>query len=248
MIEKDIINWDGWRVVWLCKENWDATQELLEKGQIDGVALSPYKNFKPKDLVLVLDLPNLKGVAIPVSQDFDLSVLAKVKSFEFLAIGGVDAAFDFRILDRLVYLNIGWNKNIILPKEDVGIRQLCISDYKPRRKNLYDLPVYQTLEHLAITQSALKSLDGIERFQKLSCLELNYMRSLTTIKGLGKTNVKEVLFESCKKIEDWEQLGAVNTLQKLSIVSCGAIPTLSFREQLPYLKKIRCFKTDILDE
>jgi hypothetical protein len=90
---------------------------------------------------------------------------------------------------------------------------------------------------------------GIESFSCLKSLEIFNATKLESISELKSLNnsLEVVQIEQCKKINDFEVLGNVQSLKKIIISESGTIKTLSFIKELPKLEFFSFWGTNVLD-
>jgi len=71
--------------------------------------------------------------------------------------------------------------------------------------------------------------------------------NLEDIKTLNAQNIEFLLFENCKKVENFFEVAKFKNLKDLEIINCGAIPSISFIKDIPMLKHLKFVKTNVLD-
>jgi hypothetical protein len=129
---------------------------------------------------------------------------------------------------------------------------------------------FTVLERLTIDACACRNLKGIENFQSLKRLWIQYGRVLEDITGLSAlSNLKDVTIYNCPKLQDLTELANCKTLQcveleaikkcdltvlgkleyleLLALNNCGAIPSLKFIEGLKNLIFFTFVDTNVLD-
>jgi hypothetical protein len=127
------------------------------------------------------------------------------------------------------------------------LKSLTISRYN-KTANLATLPFLPSLEHLNIIMTDINNLGGVEKFTSMKHIEIFRAPSLHTIGALGLVpNLTEIALDTCKKIQDYDSLKKVRSLQKIILLNCGQIPSLAFVDDLHQLKFISFVETDVLD-
>jgi hypothetical protein len=91
------------------------------------------------------------------------------------------------------------------------------------------------------------SLDGLERFAVLECLNLHYNTSLSRLAGGVLPCVQYMTIEKSPKLGDYESLTRFANLIILRVFQCGAIKSVGFVDQLRNLRSFRFIGTDVLD-
>lgn len=104
-------------------------------------------------------------------------------------------------------------------------------------KNLRDLRIYNyseadlsplkdliNLRRLRLTAGKIKSLDGLERLPQLETLFIGVTPKLVDVNAIIKSKtLKNVMFESYKKIQDWAFLKAKKDLRCISLDTAASI-------------------------
>lgn len=222
------------------------TIEFLNKNNITKIEID--KEFKLKTLDFLKKCKNIEEVYlnddIEVQNFSELSQLSNLNTLYL----SEQHHIDLSKIKKLEYLYLeGNNKNFNIDK-CIHLKELYIWSYKPKSKNLVEFRDLAYLEKLIIIQGNINSLDGIAGL-KLTKLELSYLRNLINIEALqGLSNtLTELEMENCKKIEGYEVLGNLKSVEWLKLVGCADIPNLSFIKQMPSLKKISFVDTNIVD-
>ena len=127
------------------------------------------------------------------------------------------------------------------------LEKLFVSNIK-NCDDLYQISKSGKLKSLTIMQCGLKSLSGIERYQQLQSLSLDYNRSLDNITDLDKvaSSLRLLSIDSCQKITDFSCLEKLTNLEHLYLKGNNSLPNLKF---LRAMKKLQTFTfyMDILD-
>lgn len=134
--------------------------------------------------------------------------------------------------------------------ESFGVYNSCYLNYEniTTAKSLF-LSCYQKsdlqstfssveLDTLSLIQCKVRSLEGIQRSQKMQCLYLYYNRSLQDISALLKIKktLRALRIENCPKIEDFSILGELENLELLELSGSNELPSLSFLNKMKNLK------------
>lgn len=131
----------------------------------------------------------------------------------------------------------------------INLKRMMIRDFKAKGENLEEFTDLEALVHLELMNSNIISLEGIQRLKKLSRLGLFRMKVLTNIEAIQQLseNLTKLQIEFVKNIQDFSPIGKVQSLQYLSLNACGAIPSIRFTEQLPYLKTLIFADSTVMD-
>ena len=128
-----------------------------------------------------------------------------------------------------------------------GLRHLYLGQGQPASKALIGFD-FSELEKLALCQSPIRSLNGIDQAACIQKLSLSYCRSLEDVAALasvGKT-LTSLEIESCGKIKDFSWLYHLPNLENLVLFGSNTLPNLGFLESMPNLKSFR-FTMNALD-
>lgn len=245
--QTQIIKWGTNRIAWVQSKNIQSAIDLVNRGEVDGLGISPHHGYDETDISFVADVPGLGGIVLPFARNYDLTVLQAIHGLRFLTIAGSDQPFDCRIYPKLYELRVEWHPTLSLPIAGSRLRSLYIRSYKPKVKNLSDLPVYEKLSELEINQGNITSLDGIEKLIALSSVSLFHLRQLHSIAAIAKTAIRLLHVEGSKTIADVERLSDCPKLQCLRLIDCGKLGSLSFIHHFKKLEELRFVNTKIQD-
>jgi len=181
----------------------------------------------------------------------DLSGIYDITKLKVLSINETTTKAEFRI-DELKNLEELYGE---LPKNTFGINKLKrlkkveLWGYKPKSRNLNEFKNMKSLNVISLTQSRIDTLEGIEGIENLRSLGLYYLRTLKDITSLQDVtaSITELFFENCKSVVDFSPIQNLKELEKLKILSCGDILSLSFVPKLNKLKSLVFSETNVLD-
>lgn len=116
------------------------------------------------------------------------------------------------------------------------LKSLGLSGYK--HQDLSDAFASSILDTLMVIQCKIKSLEGIQKTQKMQCLYLYYNRSLQDISALQevKKTLRALRIENCSKIYDFSVLGELENLELLELSGSNELPSLEFLKKMKKLK------------
>ena len=155
---------------------------------------------------------------------------------------------DYAKIHGLLDLSVQPNKKTLNIEKIDTLQSLYIACYKSKTKNLQTLFSSRNLQQLIMVMGNQKSLDGIEKSEKLQILYLYYARSLQDISALEKVKktLKVLCLDHCPKIEDYSVLEKMENLQNLMIYGNHKISDIQFIRKINSLKRFR-FSVNILD-
>jgi protein phosphatase 1 regulatory subunit 7 len=212
------------------------------------LAINPGWGYKRKDIEFLRKYPFVTdlGINCPLTGDFDFEPLRALKNLRMLM---VDAALPLRMgeFPQLEEVRCDWH-----PKFDVAgcdrLHTLMLGKYKPKSRNLNDLPLLPSLRELELVQPLLTSLEGIQRFSSLVKVELAYAPKLQRIVGLEQLSLLDHF--QCQKCPNGEWLPTVEKLKTARIIrlnDCGTLPSIKFLKEMPKLEDFRFSHTNIVD-
>ncbi|MFB9328274.1 hypothetical protein ACFFSY_20280 [Paenibacillus aurantiacus] len=196
------------------------------------------------------DCGDVKKVNIISSNIEDYSGLNSLVNLQVLFLGDPITKVDVSKFSNLEALYVDINKNVIGIENCKSLKILNMWKYKPKSKDLTLLSDLINLEQLEIFQSTITSLKGIRAFSKISKLGLYYCSKLESVNQLNWENgshLIELSIESCKNIQDADQLHNLNKLEKLTFTDNGQIPSIQFIKNLPQLKHFVFMGTTVND-
>lgn len=204
------------------------------------------------DLEFLLRTNTLKYLIIDVNNNekIDYSPLYFMSEIKLLIIRNVDCEEIFIPVDlsKIKGLEAVWinGKGYQNYEKIEALRSLSVSDYK--EDNLRELFSSKQLDSLQLLQCRIKTLDGIEKSEKLQCLYLYYNRYLYDISELKKVKktLKALRIENCPKIEDFSVLAELENLELLQLWGKNTLPSLDFIKSMKNLKTFT-FNMNVLD-
>lgn len=159
----------------------------------------------------------------------------------------INGSIEVTGLDKidLKELSINECKKIQVSAWGDSIEHLVIRHSKPF--SIEDIIGLKNLRELILTQVPISSLQGIENFEELDTLELNYSPRLVDISQITKCKkLRKLEIEKCSRIQDFTCLGKIKTLQGL-MLDVKEIPSLKFLDGIDDLKFFSFGSTSILD-
>lgn len=193
--------------------------------------------------------PNIQEINInsPFVQDF--SPLYHMKNLKTLYLEEPKEQIDLSSLNTLEELALSWNKKVKGLGECKNLKILRLWKYKPKNGNLEEISKLNKLEELILTQTQIMSLKGCGKLDNLEKLELNYINKLEIIDEIENNSnmLKNLKFDSCKKIRNHEYVKCLKELELLAFDNCGDILSIGFIKELPKLKSFIFVNTNIMD-
>lgn len=222
--------------------------EFAIENNIGIISLYP-EVYTAKDLEPMLPISTfIKGLLLDDKINYDNLNLFCNLTFLSVPDNGKDKV-DLSVFPKLEMLACKFSQRLQGLEFCSKLKSLTLSNYKAKGKDLMALPALESLEHLSLIKSDITILQGIERYSNLKKLELFGASKLEVIAPLQElsNSLEEVQIEQCKKINDYESLGNVKSLKKIILSESGEVKSLAFVKELPQLKFISFWGTNVLD-
>jgi hypothetical protein len=128
-----------------------------------------------------------------------------------------------------------------LPSEKSALEGLSLTRFRPKSKDLTELPAWRKLERLSIFGGGgLHSLNGIGQFRRLETLALDRIRNLESVKPLADARaLKSLHFDCCPRLVSLEGIEKCSSLEELVISKCRSMKSVLPAAHLPRLESIR---------
>ncbi|MFY7815583.1 MAG: hypothetical protein ACOVRK_10415 [Chryseobacterium taeanense] len=204
----------------------DARETMLE---YDIPFLELNIDFHLKNLDFLIDFSFVKGMDI-ISADMklDFNGLENLQGLEmFLLKENIPKfSYDFNIFPKLKSCAIFWNRNM---RFNSKIEFLSVDKFN--QNDLSDISYLINLKDLGISNSNIKSLNGLENFMKLETLSLWYLKNLDSLSPLEKLNntFKDISVVNCKNIRNYEALYELVNMESFHIAdNSNSLKSLDF--------------------
>ena len=209
--------------------------------------------YKGHDLEFLRKCLTVEEVSLDSDYLKDVSGLLYLKHLRVLSLSELfvvdgDMEFDLSPFTELESLSLYWSKKVKGIHKLINLKKLSVWKYAPKLANLEELGYLQNLEKLTITQSKVRSLKGVQKLDKIRKLELNYLRTLTSIEGIEGLgpSLQHLDITSCKNIVDLDRLKNLSTLEAFHLNECGSVTSLDFVTSLTNLKHFVFHGTNVL--
>ncbi len=195
-----------------------------------------------KDVSFLTNCPSIKYLTVVVEYDeFDFSPLygmSQIKKVNYVNGTNTFHTIDYSKFKNLEELGLLVSKGIINFNKIETLKNIVVTNFKGENYDLTDLFCSKNLIKLEMITCKTKSLEGIQQSEKIQCVYLSYMRSLTDISALAKVKdtLQNLAIECCPKINDFSVLAELKNLEYLSLEGKNILPNLDFIKKLPKLK------------
>lgn len=178
----------------------------------------------------------VESISIETDDIVDFSGLKYLKKLRIFSCGFLKQKIDFSSFPDLEWLSISYNKNVVGLSECKKLYWLYIENYK--KSDLYEIQDLIHLEYLWLTNSAIESLEGIEKMVNLKRIEIDTARKLTSLKGLHENfnKLAHLYIYNAKNLTNYDTIHFLKHLIQLELRRTGEINSISFIDHLPNLK------------
>jgi hypothetical protein len=219
---------EGFGNILIIKSTWSNRYlDIVAKYEIGTIRLCEPGGWPDSDLSFLLKIPRIQGLDVLSDKVTDVSPVFQLRSLKTLTLYcKAKVAGDFAKLENLQDVGLGW-RNVY--------RSVYALDAL-ERMHLLDFPDHDLtnwkrnarLVELLLESKSLKSLVGIERFPKLSRLDLHKCRNLKSLDAISSsTSVKELRISRCSSVQDLSPVAHLTGLRVLEIEDCQDIQSLT---------------------
>lgn len=235
-------------LVSITPQNCDDAAALLKKLEASHVSGGLRVSGIP-DLSFLSELPNLRYLEIADQKQVDIRPLDGLSNLRGLRLESPGAGLDFACFPELETFIGDWhadNTNVARARE---LRRLLIWHFKPQSCDLADLAGAVRLEELAITQTSITSLAGLESLPDLRYLDVAYAAKLESLEvfASGKSDVRELSLSKAKNVASYQPLAAIPYLRRLKLSTCAPMPDLRWTAGMNELDFFSFVETNVAD-
>jgi len=245
---KVYFNLDGTRDIIVDSDCIDECMQVFVKNNFDGVAVTTSHNYRRQDIDFLSDFPEVKQLSVSDGIG-EIKAIHHLTNLTFLMLSGKNRKVDFGSFPVLTNLISDWSPNFLNMDSCKQLSQLTFHHYTPKSKDFSSLANVPWVKRLEITQSPIKTLNGLDKFNQLEELEMNYCGKLETLCCLkeSKATLLSSRFNHCKSIQNHEYVVHLNHLNTLGYSYGGTIPSIKFIEKMRSLKNFLFVGTDVSD-
>jgi hypothetical protein len=202
-----------------------------------------------RDLSFLADFPNLRYLEIVDQKGFNTRYLDGLSNLRGLRIEAPGAGIDFSCFPELEVFVGDWHAGNFNVHRCQELRQLRAWQFKPKSKDLTDLAHTTRLEWLALTQTDITSLAGLESLEDLRYFETAYASKLESLDVFAKGGVRlrELSISKARKISSYEPIASLQRLRRLRLSDCAPMANLKWTHGLDYLDFFSFVETNVED-
>jgi protein phosphatase 1 regulatory subunit 7 len=215
-------------------------------------AFGPYDGlrvFGIADLSFLRDFPDLLYLEVIGRGSVNTRFLDGLRNLRGLRLESPGAGVDFACFPELEVFVGDWhvdNRNL---ERCCELRQLRAWHFHARSHDLSDLANIVRLEWLALVQTNITSLSGLETLEDLRYFEVAYAPRLASLEALaaGRIGIRELDLQKAKKIGSYRPIASINHLRRLRITGCAPMPNLKWSAGLNQLDFFSFVDTNVED-
>jgi protein phosphatase 1 regulatory subunit 7 len=231
--------------------NSDCVNECMRvytENHLDGVAITTSHDYRLQNVDFLSEYPEIKHVSISDGIN-DISAISALPNLESLMLSGKNRKVDFRYFPSLVELIADWSPTFLNMDNCRHLKRLSLYNYSPKSKDCSSISNVPWVKRLEITQSTINTLMGLEKFDQLEELELNYCSKLESLSCLGesKETLASLRCDHCKSIKNHAYVTYLDQLVTLAYNDGGTIPSIKFIKDMTSLKNFMFAGTDVTD-
>lgn len=241
---------DGSRKLIIESSKLEACIKYILEGKAKAITINCFQGYELTDIDFLNKVSNvLEGLHLPETK-FNNQILNSLHNLRYLGFAdNKKDVIDLSNFPNLKSLACDYSSRLKGLEFCEKLNDLTLTSYKSKSKNLSELPLFTDLQELLLFKTDITTLQGIERFRNLKKLEIFSDSKLETIAALQvlSNSLQEIQIEQCKRINDYETLGKVQSLKKIILSESGELKTLAFLKELPRLEFISFWGTNVLD-
>jgi hypothetical protein len=222
--------------------------DVYKKHNLDGVAISIYHDYKIQNVDFFKAYPEIKHISISEGIS-DISGINGLSALSSAIISGKNKRIDFSFFPKLEVFNADWSPYFKNLDKCVNMYSLSIHHYTPKSKDFADISQLFWLSKLKIVQANISCFHGLEEYNQLEELELNYCGKLEKLGSLEKStkSLKSLTFDHCKAIKNHNYVTKLKALSTLAFNDCGYLSSIKFIKDLNSLESFIFSNTDVID-
>jgi Leucine-rich repeat (LRR) protein len=201
--------------------------DIAAKYNIKIIRLNERIGWLDSDISFLLEIPRIHGVDILSDKVTDVSPVFQLKALKTLSLYcKAKVAGDFTKFERLQSVGLDWrpaygslfNLSILSRINIIGFPDKDLTQWKRNRN----------LKELRLESNNLKSLTGLEQFQKINQLCLYKCPKLDSLDAIAPiTSIQKLSLGRCPSILDISPVAKLTELKELGIEDCRDIQSLA---------------------
>jgi protein phosphatase 1 regulatory subunit 7 len=228
----------------------DQYIDYINDKYIKHVSISPTLGYKLKeDIDFISRCPDIEYLSITTPFIKDYSPLHNLMHLRSLHLDIPNAKVDLARIPNIEEFSTSRFINILNLDKCKKLKDLGITYYNPKNRNMDELATLENLINLGVVRSRIESLKGLGNLHRLKHIFLYNFPNLRCLDELENIsgNLIVLRFVGCKRIENFEYVSCLKQLKVLAFDNCGDIPNIKFIKQMPELKAFVFVDSNIVD-
>lgn len=224
-----------------------STQQLVEiGGRLAGAEISGVSVRKVSDLSFLAHFPELRYLELECTPKLDLSPVSSLDNLRGLYIDSPTAGLDFGRFPLLEEFVGDWHPRNTEPAQH-SVREIRVRQFRPLSRDLTPFAGLTGLTSLAIVQTNVATLSGIEFLEDLRRLSVAHAPKLASLDALnlGELGVREVELDHVRKVDSYAPLASLPFLKKLLLSACSPMGDLRWLQSHPRLEFFSFVDTEV---
>ena len=247
---KILIGVDGSRQFMIDSKRLEECESYIRERHLTFIGINSFLGYEARDLGFLEGLSDfIEGLTIPENH-FDTTVINELHHLKYLGFADNRTSYvDLSNFPNLSTLACEMSPRLLGLESCEQLKQLTLSSFRPKIRNLSELPKLGSLKEINVFDTNIVSLDGIQKFSNLASVSIFKANQLENIDELGdlSNTISKVEIDKCKKISSYAILGHLQHLKRLIVLNSADIPSLDFVRHLPVLKFLSFVGTKIQD-
>jgi Leucine-rich repeat (LRR) protein len=201
--------------------------DIVAEYDIRTIRLNELAGWPDSDISFLDKVPGIQGLVVLSEKVTDVSPVFKLRKLKSLSLHcKAKVADDFAKLSNLRDVSLRW-RNVYRSFHALdALERMNLTDFPDN-----DLTNWKRNEHLIellLESKSLERLVGIERFPKLSRLDLHKCRNLESLDAISSsTSIKQLSISRCSGVQDLSPVAHLSELRVLEIEDCQDIQSLT---------------------
>jgi hypothetical protein len=159
------------------------------------------------------------------------------------------SGIDFACFPRLEVFEGDWHKDNRNLTKCHDLRSLSTWHFNPPSRDLSEFANLPWLDQLFVAQTNIATLSGLETLEDLRYLTIAYASKLESLTSFakGECGIRQLEFQTVKKIASYEPIGSIKMLRRLMLSACAPMKNLQWTAGLTKLDSFSFVETNVLD-
>jgi len=197
------------------------TADFIEQEGITCLEINP-NYYHLENLNCLVKFRQIEHIRL-INHTMDIEGIHYLTSLKTMELGVENGQpVDFKNFPHLSSCHFQWSNKRSSILDCNQIELLGIANY--HKDDLTELATMINLKYLGLGNSKVKSLNGIEEFNRLENLGLEFMTKLESLAGIESlTKLKEIELYSLRTLASIDAVAQIKSLQRINIEKCKRV-------------------------